>query len=110
VHKLEKDFEVVDLEHVPRANNAVADELSAKASMWALVPDGVFERKLQRSTTWPAESGKGSETNTWKLAVLADLIPWSPPRIVGVTRDSVRPCAQDPEAHISPNAWIIEIL
>jgi hypothetical protein len=46
VQKLEKDFEVLDQQHVSRANNSVADELSAKASMWALVPDGVFKRKL----------------------------------------------------------------
>jgi ribonuclease HI len=32
VQKLEKDFDVLDLQHVPRANNAVADELSTKAS------------------------------------------------------------------------------
>jgi hypothetical protein len=44
---MEKDFEVLDLQHVPCANNAVTDKLSAKASTWAPVPDGVFERKLQ---------------------------------------------------------------
>jgi hypothetical protein len=44
--KLEKDFKILDLQHVPRANNAVTDELSTKASTWALVPDGVFEQKL----------------------------------------------------------------
>jgi hypothetical protein len=43
--KLEKDFEVLNLQHVPRVNNAVADDLSTKASTWALVP-GVFERRL----------------------------------------------------------------
>jgi ribonuclease HI len=36
--KLEKDFEVLDLQHIPHANNTVADELSTKASTWALVP------------------------------------------------------------------------
>jgi ribonuclease HI len=45
--KLEKDFEVLDLQHVPRANNAVTDELSTKASTWAPVPNGVFEQRLQ---------------------------------------------------------------
>jgi hypothetical protein len=47
VQKLEKDFVVLDLQHVPHANNAVTDELSTKASTWALVPDRVFEQKLQ---------------------------------------------------------------
>jgi ribonuclease HI len=42
--KLEKDFEVLDLQQVPHANNAFADELSTKASTWAPTPEGVFER------------------------------------------------------------------
>jgi ribonuclease HI len=44
--KLEKEFEVLNLQHVPRANNAVANKLTTKVSTWALVPDGVFERRL----------------------------------------------------------------
>jgi hypothetical protein len=47
VQKLEKDSEVLDLQHVPCANNADADELSANGSMWVSVPDEVFEWKLQ---------------------------------------------------------------
>jgi ribonuclease HI len=47
VQMLEKDFDVLDLQHVPRANNVVTDELLADASTWVLVPDGVFEWKLQ---------------------------------------------------------------
>jgi hypothetical protein len=46
VQKLENDFEVLDLQHVPRANNAVADELSTNASTWAPMLDGDFEWKL----------------------------------------------------------------
>jgi ribonuclease HI len=44
--KLEKDIEVLDLQHIPHVKNAVADDLSAKASTSALVPDGVLERRL----------------------------------------------------------------
>jgi hypothetical protein len=33
-----------------------------------------------------------------KLALPAALFSWSPPRIVGVTWDSVHPSAQDPDA------------
>jgi ribonuclease HI len=44
VQKLEKDFKVLDLQHVPRANNAVTGELSAKASTWAPVPIGSLSR------------------------------------------------------------------
>jgi ribonuclease HI len=43
--KLEKDFEVLNLQHIPCANNTIADELSIK-STWAPVPEGVFERRL----------------------------------------------------------------
>jgi hypothetical protein len=42
--KLEKNFDVLDLHHIPCAENVVADDLSIKASTWALVPDGIFER------------------------------------------------------------------
>jgi ribonuclease HI len=45
--KLEKDFEVLNLHHIPRADNIVADDPSTKASTWAPVPDGVFERRPQ---------------------------------------------------------------
>jgi hypothetical protein len=42
--KLEKDFEVLDLHHIPLVENAVADDLSTKASTSAPVLDGIFER------------------------------------------------------------------
>jgi ribonuclease HI len=45
--KLEKDFEVLDLQYIPRAENAVSDDLSAKASTSAPVPDGVLQRRLR---------------------------------------------------------------
>jgi ribonuclease HI len=45
--KLEKDFEVLDLQHIPRAENVVADDLSAKASTSAPIPDGVLERRVR---------------------------------------------------------------
>jgi ribonuclease HI len=41
--KWKKNFEVLDLQHIRHANNTVADELSTKASTWALVPGGIFE-------------------------------------------------------------------
>jgi hypothetical protein len=88
-----KDFKVLDLQHIPCAENAVADDLSTKASTSALVPDGVLERRLWHHTTWAANPGKGGETSTSKLAVLAALVPWSLPRVLGVTGDSVHPGA-----------------
>jgi hypothetical protein len=109
VQKLEKDFEVLDVHHIPRAENVVDDDLSIKDSTWAPVPDGIFERRLQQPTARLAEPGEGGETNTSKLTVPTTLIPWCLSRIVGVTGDSVHPDAQDPEAQVGPNTWITEI-
>jgi hypothetical protein len=72
--KLEKDFKVLDLHHIPRADSAVDDDLSTKASTWAPIPDDVFERRLQRPTPQPTELGEGGETITSKLAIPAALI------------------------------------
>jgi ribonuclease HI len=69
VRKLEKDFTALELQHVPRADNLAADDLSVKASTWAPVPEGVFERWLLRPTAQPAELGEGGETSTSKLAI-----------------------------------------
>jgi hypothetical protein len=42
VKRLEKDFDVLELQHVPREGNSAADALSASASTQAPVPEGVF--------------------------------------------------------------------
>jgi hypothetical protein len=105
----QKDFEVLDLQHIPHANNAVTDELSTKASIWAPVPEGVFELRLQRPIACPTELGEGGETSTSKPVVPAALFIWSLPRIVGVTGDSVSLSTQDPYAKAGHDAWITEI-
>jgi ribonuclease HI len=69
VRKLEKDFTALELQHVPRADNSVIDDLSVRASTWAPMPEGVFERWLLRPTAQPTELGEGGETSTTKLAV-----------------------------------------
>jgi ribonuclease HI len=43
VRKLEKGFMALELQHVPRADNSAADELSKRASTWAPAPEGVFK-------------------------------------------------------------------
>jgi ribonuclease HI len=73
--KLGKDFEVLDLQHIPRAENAVADDLSTKASTSAPVPDGVLERQLWQPTAWAANPSEGGETSTSKLAVPVVQVP-----------------------------------
>jgi ribonuclease HI len=50
VRKLKKDFTALELQHVPQADNSAADDLSVRASTWAPVPEGVFERQLLRPT------------------------------------------------------------
>jgi hypothetical protein len=107
--KLAKDFDVMDLHHIPRADNVVADDLSMKASTSAPVLDGVFERRLQQPTTRAAYPGGEGETSTSKLAVPTVLISWSPSSIVGVTGDSVYPNIQDLDAQVGPDTWITEI-
>jgi ribonuclease HI len=42
VKKLEKDFTALELQHVPRADNSAADDLSQRASTRAPVSEGVF--------------------------------------------------------------------
>jgi ribonuclease HI len=69
VRKLEKDFTTLDLQHVPRADNSAADDLSQRASTRAPVPEGAFERRLLRPTTQPAGLGEGGKTGTLKPAV-----------------------------------------
>jgi hypothetical protein len=43
------------------------------------------------------------------MAVPTVLLPWSPPRVLGVTGDSVHPSVQDPEAQAGLDTWITEI-
>jgi ribonuclease HI len=73
--KLEKDFEVLDLQHIPRAENAVADNLSAKASTLAPVLDGVLERRMRQPIAWAANPSEGGEASTSKLVVPTVLLP-----------------------------------
>jgi ribonuclease HI len=107
--KLEKDFEVLDLQHIPCAKNVVADDLLTKASTSSPVPDGVLERRLWQPTAQAASPSEGGETSTSKLAVPAVLTPWSPPRVIGITGDSVHRGAQGPEAQVGTDTWITEI-
>jgi hypothetical protein len=37
------------------------------------------------------------------------LVPWSLPRVVGITGDFMHPGVQDPEAQTDPDTWISEI-
>jgi hypothetical protein len=87
----------------------VADDLSTKASTSAPVLDGVLKRRLRQPTAWAAKPSEGGETSTSKLAVPVVLLPRSPPRVVGITGDSVLPGAQDPEAQAGPDTWIMDI-
>jgi hypothetical protein len=109
VRKLEKDFIALELQHVPGANNSVADELSMRASTWAPVPEGVFERRLLRPTALPAELGEGGETSTSKLAVSVAFHLHNPLRIVCATEGPVNPLAPQPVAQSGHDAWISKI-
>jgi ribonuclease HI len=109
VRKLEKDFTALELQHVPRADNSAADELSVRASTWAPVPEGVFERRLLRPTSQPAELDEGGETTTSKLAVLVAYHLQNPPKTVCATVGPVNLVAPQPASQSGPDAWISEI-
>jgi hypothetical protein len=87
----------------------MADDFSTKASTSAPVPDGVLKRWLQQPTAWAANPSEGVETSTSKLAVPAVLVPWSPPRIIGIMGGSVHPGTEDPEAQVSLDTWVTKI-
>jgi hypothetical protein len=107
VRKLEKDFTALELQHVPRADNSAADDLSVKASTWEPMPEGVFKRRLLRPTTQPAELGEGGETSTSKLAV--PVASQNPPKTVCATGGPASPLASQPISQSGPDAWISEI-
>jgi hypothetical protein len=109
VRKLEKDFTALELQHVPRAHNSAADELSTRASTWAPVPEGVFKRRLLRPTAQPAELGEGGETSTSKLLVPVVFHPQDPPRLVCATAGPTNLVAPQPVSQSGPDAWISEI-
>nr|CAE01745.2 OSJNBb0056F09.8 [Oryza sativa Japonica Group] len=93
VRRMERHFDGIELRHVPRRDNAVADELSRLASSRAQTPPGAFEERLAQPSARPDPLG---ETDA----------PERPPRPVGVQ-------ASGPEGSVpgSPRliAWIAEI-
>jgi ribonuclease HI len=109
VRKLEKDFTALELQHVPRADNSAVDDLSVRASTWAPVPEGVFERQLLRPTAQPAELGEGGETSTSKLAVPVASHLQNPPKTVCAMGNPASLLVPQPISQSGPDAWISEI-
>jgi hypothetical protein len=99
----------LELQHVPRVDNSAVDELSVRASTWAPMLEGVFERRLLRPTAQPAELGEGGETSTSKLAVPMALHLQNPPKVVHATRGPAYPLVPQPVSQSGPDAWIFEI-
>ena len=73
------------------------------------MPEGVFERRLLRPTTQPAELGEGGETSTSKLAVPVALHLQNPPRIVCAIGGPANLLAPPSVSQSGPDAWISEI-
>nr|ABA91954.2 retrotransposon protein, putative, unclassified [Oryza sativa Japonica Group] len=93
VRRMERHFDGIELRHVPRRDNMIADELSRLAASRAQTPPGAFEERLAQPSARPDPLG---ETDA----------PDRPPRPVGVQ-------ASGPEGS-APNslrliAWIAEI-
>jgi hypothetical protein len=80
-----------------------------RASTWAPVPEGVFERRLLRPTTQPAKLDEGGETSTSKLAVPVVYHLQNPPKTVCATGGPTSPLAPHPVYQSGPDAWISEI-
>nr|ABA98939.1 transposon protein, putative, unclassified [Oryza sativa Japonica Group] len=93
VRRMERHFDGIELRHVPRRDNVIADELSRLASSRAQTPPGAFEERLTQPSARPDPLG---ETDA----------PDRPPRPVGVQ-------ASGPEGSAPSSlrliAWISEI-
>nr|CAH66197.1 OSIGBa0148D14.3 [Oryza sativa] len=93
VRRMERHFDGIELRHVPRRDNTIADELSRLASSRAQTPPGAFEERLAQPSARPDPLG---ETDA----------PDRPPRPVGVQ-------ASGPEGSAPSSlrliAWIAEI-
>jgi ribonuclease HI len=109
VRKLEKDFTALELQHVPRAYNSAADDLSVRASTWVVVPKGVFERRLLRPTAQPAVLSEGGKTSTSKLVVPVASHLQNPPKVVCAIGNHASPLAPQSISQSGPDAWISEI-
>jgi hypothetical protein len=109
VRKLEKDFNALELQHVPREGNSAADALSVKASTQAFMPEGVFQRWLLKPSAQRAELGEGGQTSTSKLAIPVALHPWGPPRMVCTLEGPEDLVEPHPNSQGGPDAWISEI-
>jgi hypothetical protein len=107
VKKLEKDFAALELQHVPRADNSTADDLSQRASTRAPAPEGTFERRLLRPTAQPAELSEEGETGTSKPTVL--VASQDPPKVVCALGGFTNPLAPQPTTQSGPDAWISKI-
>jgi ribonuclease HI len=109
VRKLEKDFDVLELQYVPREGNSAADALSASASTQALVPEGVFQRRPLKPSAQPADLGEGGRASTLKLAVPMALHPWCPPRVV-CSLDGPEDLREPrPVSQEGPDTWISKV-
>jgi ribonuclease HI len=109
IRKLEKDFTALEPQHVSQADNSATDELSVRASTWAPMPEGVFERPLLKPTAQPAELDEGGETSTLKLAVPVAYHLQNPPKTVCATGGPASPLVPQPVPQSGPDAWISEI-
>nr|ABA96681.1 retrotransposon protein, putative, unclassified [Oryza sativa Japonica Group] len=93
VRRMERHFDGIELRHVPRRDNAVADELSRLASSRAQTPSDAFEERLAQPSARPDPLG---ETDA----------PERPPRPVGVQASGPKGSAPSSPRLI---AWITEI-
>jgi ribonuclease HI len=109
VRKLEKDFDILEPQHIPREDNSAVDALSMRASTQASVPEGVFQRRLLKTSAQPAELGEGGQSSTSKLAVPATLHLWGLPRILCTFEGPEDLEEPHPNSQGGLDAWIAKI-
>ncbi|XP_066167022.1 uncharacterized protein [Oryza sativa Japonica Group] len=64
VRRMERHFDGLELRHVPRRDNTIADELSRVASARAPLPPGTFEERLAQPSARPSPLRDPNDTPT----------------------------------------------
>ena len=88
VRKLEERFDGIQAEHVPRAENDIADYLSKRAAFKLPVEPGTFLLRLTQPSVEPS-----MEQNKWRKSGPDKYFPVEPPGAAGkgVATDSSLP-------------------
>lgn len=91
VRKLEKYFHGLGMEHIPRAQNSEADELSKIAARKEPVPQGIFIERLTKPSTTPGQPKQKRRKVLTRCLFPGDLPSSIPKKHTVLTIESARP-------------------